>query len=588
MKYTNGNYECLARPRKPLNVENKKAYIIGGGLAGLAAAKFLIRDAYMDPKNITIFEKESILGGGCDGKMVHEHVYLCRGGREMEDHFECLWDLFSSVPSVEFEGQSVLDEYYYLDHDSPVSSPMRVTEKQGKNAHVLHKYTLSDKALLELSNLVLTPEEGLANKRINDVFSEDFFKSNFWCLWRTMFAFEEWHSAIEMRRYLTRFIHHTQDISDLSCLKFGRYNTYDSFILPLSEDLKKLGVNFVNSTTVDNVIFDIKNSKKVAKEILLNQNGINKTLKLTEDDLVFITLGSNTEESTLGDNDTPAVMSKNIGASWKLWDNIAAQCSEFGNPMVFHGKTKESNWESATVTCFDDVIPNIIKKQIGRSCDSGKIVTGGPITQRDSSWLISWTVSRQPHFKAQKPGEIVLWLYGLFSDVKGDYIKKTMEECTGREIVQEWLYHMGVDSSKIEEVSKHCNVIPCMMPYCTSYFMNRKVEDRPKIVPNNAVNFAFIGEHVETPRDCVFTTEFAVRTGMEAVYSLIDIERGVPEVFGSIFDVRCLLKTGHELMEGRKLTDLQLPFIEKVGLKVALKKLKGTEIEKMLKENKLI
>ena len=588
MRYTNGNYECLAKPRKPDNVDNKKAYIIGGGLAGLAAAKFLIRDAYMAPENITIFEKEAIPGGGCDGRMLHEHFYLCRGGREMEDHFECLWDLFSSVPSVEFEGQSVLDEYYYLDHDSPVSSPMRVTERQGENAKVLHKYKLSDKALLELSSLVLTPEEALENKRIKDVFTEDFFKSNFWCLWRTMFAFEDWHSAIEMRRYLTRFIHHTQDISDLSCLKFGRYNTYDSFILPLSEDLKRLGVNFVYSTTVENVIFDINSKRKLAKEILYKENNKNKSLKLTENDLVFITLGSNTEESTLGDNDTPAIMSNKIGASWQLWDNIALQSNDFGNPMVFHGNTKESNWESATVTCFDDVIPNIIKKQIGRDCGSGKIVTGGPITQRDSSWLISWTVSRQPHFKDQKPGEIVLWLYGLFSNVRGDYIHKTMSECTGREIVQEWLYHMGVDPELIEEASMHCNAIPCMMPYCTSYFMNRKISDRPKIVPDKAVNFAFIGEHVETPRDCVFTTDFAVRTGMEAVYSLINIERGVPEVFGSIFDVRCLLKTAHELMENRKLTDMELPFIEKVALKLALKKVKGTEIERLLKENKLI
>ena len=42
--YTNGNYEAFARPEKPEGVEEKHAYIVGSGLASLAAACFLVRD----------------------------------------------------------------------------------------------------------------------------------------------------------------------------------------------------------------------------------------------------------------------------------------------------------------------------------------------------------------------------------------------------------------------------------------------------------------------------------------------------------------------------------------------------------------
>ena len=140
----------------------------------------------------------------------------------------------------------------------------------------------------------------------------------------------------------------------------------------------------------------------------------------------------------------------------------------------------------------------------------------------------------------------------------------------------------------LELAKHHAVTIPCMMPYVTSYFMVRRVEDRPKIVPDGAKNFAFIGEHVETPNDTVFTTEFAVRTGMEAVYTLLELDRGVPEVFTSQYDLRMLMRVSHHMLDGRKITDMALPFPQKFALKQVLKKLQGTTIYALLKENHLI
>lgn len=71
------------------------------------------------------------------------------------------------------------------------------------------------------------------------------------------------------------------------------------------------------------------------------------------------------------------------------------------------------------------------------------MVTGGIVSCQDSSWLLSWTINRQGQFKEQKKDQVCVWVYGLFTDVEGDYVKKPMKDCTGKEITQEWLYHLG-------------------------------------------------------------------------------------------------------------------------------------------------
>ena len=589
MYYTNGNYAAFAKPRKPDNIEQRKAYIVGGGLAGLATAAFLVRDGQMPGENITVLEELPLPGGGCDGIKDPKLGYVIRGGREMEDHFECLWDLYRSIPSLKEQGRSVLDEFYYLNIDDPSSSPLRVTEKQGQDAHTLHKFGLTDTAAMELAQLFMTPEDQLNDKSISDMFSQEFFESNFWTFWCTMFAFEKWHSAIEMRRYLTRYVHHAHNITDLSCLKFTTYNQYESLILPLIKYLEKNGVQFQYNTIVKNVEFLKENQKRSIKKIICCVQDKLETIEIRKNDLVFVTLGSNTEQSGFGDQTHVAKVPKGIGPAWELWSNIAAQGNDLGNPTKFCGDVKKSNWESATITCLDEKIPKYIEKLTGRNPYNGKIVTGGPITARDSSWLMSWTVSRQPHFKEQKPNEIVVWVYGLFSDKEGDYVKKPMAYCTGEEICKEWLYHIGVPKEEIEELASHYAVtIPCMMPYVTSYFMVRSAGDRPKIVVDGAENFAFIGEFVETPNDTVFTTEFAVRTAMEAVYTLLNLDRGVPEVFASQYDIRSLIRVSHYMLDGRKITDMKLPFFKKIALKKAIKMMEGTTIYNLLKENKLI
>ena len=127
-----------------------------------------------------------------------------------------------------------------------------------------------------------------------------------------------------------------------------------------------------------------------------------------------------------------------------------------------------------------------------------------------------------------------------------------------------------------------------MMPYVTAFFMPRTAGDRPKVVPEGCVNFAFLGQFADTVRDTVFTTEYSVRTAMEAVYTLLNVDRGVPEVFGSCYDIRVLLDSTSKMMDGKKLTDIKLPLSASIAQKTMMKKVSGTVIEELLKKYNLI
>ena len=591
MYYSSGNYEAFATPKKPEGVDAKSAYLIGSGLAALSAACFLVRDGQMKGEHVHILEKDPIPGGACDGYKYQDIGYVMRGGREMDNHFECMWDLFRSVPSIEDENHTVLDEYYWLNKDDPNYSLCRATVNRGQDAHTDGKFGLSDKGAMEILQLFMTPDEKLYDKKITDFFDDEVLNTNFWMYWRTMFAFENWHSALEMKRYLQRYIHHIGGLPDFTALRFTRYNQYESMILPMVKYLESFGVQFHYNTKVVNVAFDCAGGKKQATRIDILRDGLEDCIDLTENDLVFITNGGCVENSTIGSQNTAAPYRPEIkeGGGWDLWRKIAAQDPSFGHPDKFCYDPELSNWMSATITTLDQKIVPYIKKICKRDPFSGKVVTGGIVTVKDSSWLLSWTLNRQQQFRDQPKDQLCVWVYGLFSDKPGDFVKKPMRECTGKEICMEWLYHIGVPADQIEELAANsANTVPCMMPYIDAFFMPRAAGDRPDVVPEGAVNFAFLGQFAETERDTIFTTEYSIRTGMEAVYTLLNVDRGVPEVWGSVYDIRCLLDATVKLRDGKKITDMEMPLVGKLALKEALKKIEGTEVEKLLKEYNVI
>ena len=594
MYYGAGTYEAFARPEKPIGVDKKSAYIIGTGLAGLSAAFYLVRDGQMKGENIHLLEKLDLAGGSCDGRRDVTKGFYMRGGREMDNHFECMWDMFRSVPSIETPEVSVLDEYYWLNKHDPNYSLCRATINCGEDAHTDKLFKLDKKSALALSKLFITKEEDLENKKISDVLPDSFWETNFWLYWQTMFAFQKWSSALEMKRYLCRYVHHIDGLPDFSALRFTKYNQYESMILPLTKYLENHGVKIEYGIDVKNVIFNNKEEKKVATKIIYEKEGQEKEFILTENDLVFITNGCCTDTFCYGDQNTIPDLSKvknGEGESWNLWKNIASQATngEFGNPDKFCSNTDETNWMSATVEVSDEEIIKHIINICKRDPREGKVTTGGIVTVKDSmeNWYLSWTINRQPQFKSQKKNSVLVWVYALNTNREGNFVKKPIRNCTGREICEEWLYHIGIPTDKIEEYANKCNTTTCYMPYINAFFQPREEKDRPLVVPKDAVNFAFIGQFAETPRDTIFTTEYSIRTGMEAVYTLLKVDRAVPEVWGSKYDVRELLKACFYAVDKKSVDELPLTFAEKQAIKILEKKVKGTDLELLLKESGL-
>lgn len=543
----------------------------------------------MDPTHITFIEKDDIAGGALDGKVMTDLGYVARGGREMGHHFEVLWDLFSVIPSREDPEMSILDYLYYTNLDDPSFSNCRVTKNCGKR-YDNGKFNLSKDVIEEIIRLVLTPDNKLQDVSVEEILSKDFLESDFWTYYRTMFAFENWNSALELKLYINRFIHHVGGLPNLSALQFTRFDQYESIVVPMINWLKDLGVKTQYNTEVCDIEFDLKDDKKVATKIVASDSktGEDKSISLTENDLLFVTTGSLVEASSFGDNDTAPSLEINEDEAFKLWKNISKKSDEFGKPEVFASDIEKTNWESATVTVKSKEIADYIEKITKRDPYTGKVVTGGIVTALDSKWLMSWTINRQGQYIDQPKDEIEVWVYALFTDVEGDYVRKKMRDCTGEEIAKEWLYQIGVKPTEIERLVKETSTIPVFMPYITAQFMPRSFGDRPYVVPKNAVNFAFLGQFVETldnpGRDTVFTTEFSGRCAMEAVYVLTGVEKKVPEVFASRYDVRYMLDAASVLNDYNK-PEIDLPLAAKA---VVGKKIKGTEIEEMLKEYNLI
>ncbi len=114
------------------NSKEAKVYLIGSGIAGLASAHYLVKDAGVPGENIHILEKDRIVGGATDGAGNPEKGFVVRGGRMHEMHYECYWELLSHIPSLEDPNVSVRDESYDFNKRFVSNGQARLL-KDGKN-----------------------------------------------------------------------------------------------------------------------------------------------------------------------------------------------------------------------------------------------------------------------------------------------------------------------------------------------------------------------------------------------------------------------------------------------------------------------
>ena len=381
-------------------------------------------------------------------------------------------------------------------------------------------FTMEDR--LELLKLNEADEATLGTSRLTDWLSPAFFKTNFWYMWATTFAFQPWHSAVEFKRYLHRFMLEFSRIETLAGVKRTVYNQFDSLVRPLVSWLKAQGVNVVTSCTVTDFDLTTVDGKVAVTGIHCARKGSQEIVNVAEGDLVFFQNASMTDASSYGSmTSAPAPRTKQDSGGWALWEKLAAGRPEFGNPSAFNSSIPESYWESFTVTLKDTAFFEKMETLTGNRAG-----TGGLVTFKDSSWFMSVVLAHQPHFAGQPEGVQVFWGYALHPDRIGDFVAKSMSACSGAEILQELCGHLNFDLATVATA----NCIPCRMPYITSMFMPRAKGDRPLPVPRNSRNLAFISQFVEIPDDVVFTVEYSVRAAQMAVYELLKIEREVPPI----------------------------------------------------------
>lgn len=499
-----------------------KAYLIGGGIGSLAAAAFMIRDGKIPGNHISVLEASTNIGGSLDGAGDHEQGYSMRGGRMLTtDNYECTWDLYKSIPSVIHDGQSVYEETIAFNSKYHSHSQARLVDKCRAKVPVTSMgFSLQDR--IELLKLSEASEADFAASCITDWLSPEFFETEFWYMWSTTFAFQPWHSAVEFRRYLHRFMLEFSRIETLAGVKRTIYNQYDSLVVPLHSWLQVQGVRFYTDCQVIDLDHKVNNDELIVTGIHSLCNGKRERISVANGDLVFLQNGSMADASTLGSmKSAPDKLSKAESYGWTLWEKLAQGRPQFGRPAVFNSCIVQSCWESFTVTLRNPAFFEQMTQFSGNQPGSG-----GLVTFKDSNWLMSIVLAHQPHFPNQPQDVQVFWGYGLFPDRIGNYVAKPMADCNGEDILIELCGHLRFDIQILDTA----NCIPCRMPYITSMFMPRNVGDRPLPVPRGSKNLGFISQFVEIPEDVVFTVEYSVRAAQMAVYELLGINRQIPPV----------------------------------------------------------
>ncbi len=543
------------RPLPTPGVEKRKAYIVGGGIGGLAAAFYLIRDAHMPPENITILEEMAVEGGSMDGSGNPEDGYIVRGGREMNWNYDTLWDMFQDVPAVELpEGYSVLDEYRMVNDNDPNYSKARLMHNCGEIMDFTD-FGLSKSQQREMIRLLLKRKEELDDITIEEYFSTGFLESNFWSLFRSMFAFKNCHSLLETKLYMHRFLDSIDGFGDMSVLVFPKYNQFDTFIKPLANMLRDQGVKFQLETRVYDLEMTESSDKKTVTGILCAVAGEEQRIDVADGDLVFALTGSMTENTAYGDMNTVPDLKVDRhdpgeNSGWSLWKNLAEKSPVFGKPEKFYGDVDQSIWESATLTCKSSPLVDKLTELSVNDPYSGRTVTGGIITFTDSNWFLSVTINRQPHFPGQPEDTLVVWVYGLLMDKDGNFVKKPMPQCTGKEILAELCHHLGIED-ELEEVAARTKVRTALMPYITAQFMKRAAGDRPQPVPEGCTNLGLVGQFVETRNDIIFTMETSIRTARIGVYKLLNIPKQVPDISPTQYDIRNMIKGARAMNNGK-------------------------------------
>jgi len=490
-------------------------WLVGGGIASLAAAVFLIQDADTSP-NIHIFDIHSSPGGGLSSYGDDSAGYFVHGGQRISYHDSCVEKLLSQVPGIDVGKMPWKKRHNQtLEEKSRARNLTRALVQGASGPEVLDSQDLglSLHNRLELIRVIVETDHELGNKTIEEAFSADFFQTNFWMMWSATFAFRPNHSVVELRRHLHRYLHDIINRDLLTGPIDMHYSVYESIIEPITQYLKKKGVDFrLGDRVVDLLAYPDSDPTTFSEIKYIAADGSEKMVTLDPTDLVFVTLGAVGGGSVLGSNtEAPklAASPRDVDSEWSLWFRLAEKSAKFGDPATFCPEKPDSLLETFTVTVKDETFVDRIV-QLTKNEPGAQPILSIP----GSNWFINLNIPRQPVFHNQPDNVSVFWGWALHPEALGDFVKQPMMCCSGSEIMEELLGHLNFPAGK---VLSNSITIPCISPHAMSPLRVRHYKDRPMVIPPYSTNMAFLGQFVEMEDEPTGTIEYSVRSAQLAV-----------------------------------------------------------------------
>lgn len=501
-----------------------QATIVGGGIAGLASAAYLIRDGGVPGPNIRVLEAASRPGGSLDATGSAEQGYSMHGSRMFGVAYVHMYEPLDNIPSLDDPEKSITQDLFEFWKAAPWYGKARLIDR----GRILdpRKWGLSHRDQADFVRLMLCAQDTLDGVRIDECFGPDFFATHFWHMWSSMFGFETWHSADELRRYVLRFLRLFPDLETMQAIQSTRYSGYHSIVRPMVRWLEAQGVRWDTGVEVTDLDFEGRQGVKAVRRIRCLRDGQPDDIDVDTGDLVIVTLGSKTADASKGSmSAAPVLRTDPDKGAWGLWRRLAAKDGAFGRPEVFCGHVDQTKWITFTVTDTDGRFFDRMEQLSGSPAGGG-----GLTTLISSSWMLTFHLYHSPACAGQPEGIGVWWGYGLFPDRAGDFVAKTMAECTGREILVELFSHLGMQEDL--PTLLECSIcIPCMLPYTTSQFMPRGKGDRPPVIPPGTANLAFVGQYCEIPDNVVYTVEYSIHAARLAVAGLLDLDVEIPPTY---------------------------------------------------------
>ena len=524
-------------------------HIVGSGIASLAAAAYSILYKVAAPGDINIYEAEPDVGGAMvistvgvesGGGKRPKKAYVMPAARVLEREYRCFFDFFSNFYCDDGTGRTISEQIIDFNIQNPYCDTSRLVDG---NRHIIKstaRLGISDDDCANALLFLAKTEQELDQEAIDGFFTESFYQSEFFLAWSTLMGPLPEHSAIEFQRYFKRFLHIVPGVDTMKDVWRTPLNQYDGLVLPLKEWLSRKGVNFRLNTVVEDITFAKVQDRVEATSIQLST--AQDPIPLDERDRVLIALGSQLANLSVGSMERPPKPVANPEKAWALWARIQQNAEklgrhDFGEPTAFFRPNDPlSTWVTLTVTTTDPTFLKLLSEFTGVPS-----LNQGLVTLANSPWRLTVAPFPKRHFRDQPEKIWTWWGFSLCHDRHGHYdrigafVEKPILECSGSDILKETIRQFGFQSDETA-ILRSSVCIPCLLPHVGSVWQKRRQADRPKVIPDGARNFAFIGQFCEMPDDTMFTMEYSIRSAREAVSRSFKHQDSTPPVYNGLLD----------------------------------------------------